>query len=123
MSFAGLIMFKEQQKYSSFRNSHINFNLVHKITKCLVVSATIHNAGKTTYSYSENMFLTFMVVTYWKEICRKEISIFWEGNFGLRRVEALMTSLQNWKSYFADLRMTFRQNIFLQDWFRNKLRV
>jgi hypothetical protein len=64
-----------------------------------------------------------MVVTYWKEICRKEISIFWEGNFGLRRVEALMTSLQNWKSYFADFRMTFGQNIFLQDWFRNKLRV
>jgi hypothetical protein len=27
------------------------------------------------------------------------------------------------KSYFADLRMTFRQKIFLQDWFRNKLRV
>jgi hypothetical protein len=27
------------------------------------------------------------------------------------------------KCYFADLRMTFRQNIFLQDWFRNKLEV
>jgi hypothetical protein len=26
-------------------------------------------------------------------------------------------------SYFADLRMTFRQNFFLQDWFRNKLGV
>ena len=25
--------------------------------------------------------------------------------------------------YFADLRMTFRQNFFLQDWFRNKLGV
>jgi hypothetical protein len=25
--------------------------------------------------------------------------------------------------YFADLRMTFRQNIFVQDWFRNKLGV
>jgi hypothetical protein len=24
------------------------------------------------------------------------------------------------RSYFADLRMTFRQKIFLQDWFRNK---
>jgi hypothetical protein len=27
------------------------------------------------------------------------------------------------KSYFADLRMTFRQKNFLQDWFRNKLEV
>ena len=27
------------------------------------------------------------------------------------------------KGYFADLRMTFRQNFFLQDWFRNKLGV
>ena len=27
------------------------------------------------------------------------------------------------KSYFADLRMTFRQKCFLQDWFRNKLGV
>ena len=27
------------------------------------------------------------------------------------------------KYYFADLRMTFRQNFFLQDWFRNKLGV
>ena len=27
------------------------------------------------------------------------------------------------KSYFADLRMTFRQNFFLQDWFRNKFGV
>jgi hypothetical protein len=27
------------------------------------------------------------------------------------------------RSYFADLRMTFRQNFFLQDWFRNKLGV
>jgi hypothetical protein len=25
--------------------------------------------------------------------------------------------------YFADLRMTFRQNFFLQDWFRNKFGV
>ena len=27
------------------------------------------------------------------------------------------------KYYFADLRMTFRQNFFLQEWFRNKLGV
>jgi hypothetical protein len=27
------------------------------------------------------------------------------------------------RSYFADLRMTFRENFFLQDWFRNKLGV
>ena len=27
------------------------------------------------------------------------------------------------KSYFADLRMTFRQKLFLHDWFRNKLGV
>ena len=27
------------------------------------------------------------------------------------------------KSYFADLRMTFRQKYFLQDWFGNKLGV
>jgi hypothetical protein len=27
------------------------------------------------------------------------------------------------KYYFADLRVTFRQNFFLQDWFRNKLGV
>jgi hypothetical protein len=27
------------------------------------------------------------------------------------------------KSYFADLRMTFRQNFFLQYWFRNKFGV
>jgi hypothetical protein len=27
------------------------------------------------------------------------------------------------RSYFADLRMTFRQNFFLRDWFRNKLGV
>jgi hypothetical protein len=27
------------------------------------------------------------------------------------------------RSYFADLRMTFGQNFFLQDWFRNKLGV
>jgi hypothetical protein len=26
-------------------------------------------------------------------------------------------------NYFADLRMTFRQNFFLQDWFRNKFGV
>ena len=26
-------------------------------------------------------------------------------------------------NYFADLRMTFRQNFFFQDWFRNKLAV
>jgi hypothetical protein len=26
-------------------------------------------------------------------------------------------------NYFADLRMTFRQNVFLQDWFRNKFGV
>jgi hypothetical protein len=26
-------------------------------------------------------------------------------------------------NYFADLRMTFRQNCFLQDWFRNKFGV
>jgi hypothetical protein len=26
-------------------------------------------------------------------------------------------------NYFADLRMTFRQNFFLQDWFRNKFVV
>jgi hypothetical protein len=25
--------------------------------------------------------------------------------------------------HFADLRMTFRQNFFLQDWFRNKFGV
>jgi hypothetical protein len=31
--------------------------------------------------------------------------------------------LDSGKSYFADLRMTFRQKFFLQDWFRNKLRV
>ena len=30
---------------------------------------------------------------------------------------------KNGKYYFADLRMTFRQNFFLQDWFRNKLGV
>jgi hypothetical protein len=27
------------------------------------------------------------------------------------------------KYYFADLRMTFRQNFFLQDWFRNKFGI
>jgi hypothetical protein len=27
------------------------------------------------------------------------------------------------KYYFADLRMTFRQNFFLQDWFRNKFDI
>jgi hypothetical protein len=27
------------------------------------------------------------------------------------------------RSYFADIRMTCRQNFFLQDWFRNKLGV
>jgi hypothetical protein len=27
------------------------------------------------------------------------------------------------RSYFADLRMTFRQNFFLHDWFRNKFGV
>ena len=26
-------------------------------------------------------------------------------------------------NYFADLRMTFRQNFFLQDWFRNEFVV
>jgi hypothetical protein len=26
-------------------------------------------------------------------------------------------------NYYADLRMTFRQNFFLQDWFRNKFGV
>ena len=26
-------------------------------------------------------------------------------------------------NYFADLRMTFRQNFFLQDWFRNKFGI
>jgi hypothetical protein len=26
-------------------------------------------------------------------------------------------------NYFADLRMTFRQNFFLQDWFRNQFGV
>jgi hypothetical protein len=26
-------------------------------------------------------------------------------------------------NYYADLRMTFRQNFFLQDWFRNKFAV
>jgi hypothetical protein len=26
-------------------------------------------------------------------------------------------------NYFADFRMTFRQNFFLQDWFRNKFGV
>ena len=29
----------------------------------------------------------------------------------------------NVRSHFADLRMTFRQNFFLQDWFKNKLGV
>jgi hypothetical protein len=28
-----------------------------------------------------------------------------------------------YKYYFADLRMTFRQNFFLQDWFRNKFGI
>ena len=31
--------------------------------------------------------------------------------------------MENGKSYFADLRMTFRQKYFLQDWFKNKLGV
>ena len=31
--------------------------------------------------------------------------------------------LTDGSSYFADLRMTYRQNVFLQDWFRNKLGV
>jgi hypothetical protein len=38
-----------------------------------------------------------------------------------------ISDMQNTKkcgrSYFADLRMTFRQNFFLQDWFGNKLGV
>jgi hypothetical protein len=33
------------------------------------------------------------------------------------------TDVKSGRSYFADLRMTFRQNFFLQDWFRNKLGV
>jgi zona occludens toxin (predicted ATPase) len=32
-------------------------------------------------------------------------------------------TLMHGKSYFADLRMTFRQKYFLQDWFKNKLGV
>ena len=47
----------------------------------------------------------------------------------LPRVTSLKSKFQTWlfqlqgRSYFADLRMTFRQNFFLQDWFRNKLGV
>jgi hypothetical protein len=35
----------------------------------------------------------------------------------------VMLSQRVGKSYFADLRMTFRQKNVLQDWFRNKLGV
>jgi hypothetical protein len=38
-------------------------------------------------------------------------------------VLSLWGQRNNGKSYFADLRMTFRQKNFLQDWFRNKLEV
>jgi hypothetical protein len=41
-------------------------------------------------------------------------------------VETLLAQKKNYKmgiNYFADLRMTFRQNVFLQDWFRNKFGV
>ena len=39
------------------------------------------------------------------------------------RIFSFQEALFSGKSYFADFRMTFRQNFFLQDLFRNKLGV
>jgi hypothetical protein len=41
---------------------------------------------------------------------------------GWRQVAEIQASYRGF-NYFADLRMTFRQNFFLQDWFRNKFGV
>jgi hypothetical protein len=52
-----------------------------------------------------------------------------KGNFGLWRRKLFFGSGntaykdKHGINYFADLRMTFRQNFFLQDWFRNEFVV
>jgi hypothetical protein len=54
-------------------------------------------------------------------ICRGRDAV--QMGLNLQNISIHFQLVQYGINYFADLRMTFRQNFFLQDWFRNKFGV
>jgi uncharacterized membrane protein YjjP (DUF1212 family) len=75
-----IIMLYNNYVHIATKIFHINFNSCaynYEMSSCEPYVS--HNAIdiKTSYSHSENMILTYMIVTNSTEI-RKEISIFWK---------------------------------------------